>query len=79
MRCHILLMTTTRLQTRDRKNGRYAHANLDLLCVCGHSLGEHTAETVGGLRHCLHGTFPDEGHMESCECERFRKSRKKAG
>jgi hypothetical protein len=53
---------------RDRKNGQYA-ATLDRVCVCGHTLGQHTAASCGGERPCL-----------ECEpdCMKFRTSKKKA-
>ena len=46
-------------QTRER-NGRYGYiGKLDRLCVCGHRLGDHTADAP---HECL----------GDCLCERFR-------
>jgi hypothetical protein len=56
---------------RDRKSGQYAHSKFDELCVCGHTLGEHTAAVVGGLRPCVSGDFTGV----NCDCQKFRKVR----
>ncbi len=61
-------------QSRDKGNGRYTASKFDQLCVCGHELGVHTAEAFRGKRPCIVGDFEDE----SCDCVKFRKSRKKA-
>lgn len=50
-------------RTRTR-GGQYDYDNLDLMCECGHSLGEHNA-----LRACL----SDDG----CGCKKFKLRRRK--
>jgi hypothetical protein len=57
--------------TRDRKSGQYAHSKFEALCVCGHTLGEHTAAVVGGLRPCISGDFTGV----PCACQKFKKAR----
>lgn len=53
--------------------GRYKHTgNHERLCVCGHTLGDHSAEKVDGQRPCFAGDF---GH-EPCACECFKLKRK---
>lgn len=56
-----------KLVSRDRKSGKYAHSSMEVKCVCGHELGKHSAESVGGIRECF---------VDGCDCEKFRKSRK---
>lgn len=57
-------------------DGRYTFdGNLDRLCVCGHTLGEHS----GGAPHdCLVYSYPenDPKHAD-CDCLKFRPSRRK--
>lgn len=44
-------------------------------CVCGHTLGDHTAAQVEEERPCIvHETQEGAGQ---CQCRRFRPSRKK--
>lgn len=54
--------------SRDRRNGRYAHRDMNCLCKCGHRLGVHSAETSDGERPCFHG---DDHPEEFCDCVRF--------
>lgn len=57
------------MKNRDRGNGRYTHAERwERLCVCGHTLGDHTAAAHKGERPCIVGDF---GH-EQCDCRKFR-------
>jgi hypothetical protein len=65
-------MTTAKRarETRGIGNGRFIHT-VDAMCVCGHSLGDHTAESVGGMRPCIIGDFGDC----DCDCEAFKKVR----
>ncbi len=67
--------TPSAVDFRDRASGQFAHRTLDVVCVCGHPLGVHAAETVRGLRPCFNG---DSGTGEPCDCEKFRKTRKRA-
>jgi len=56
-----------RVQRRDRATGRYGfHGDWDRMCVCGRTLGEHTAEPP---HECFAGDY----------CERFRPSRRRRG
>lgn len=61
---------------REKRTGRYAPRNFDAVCVCGHTLGNHTAEraTENGraLQPCLAAEL--EG-LEDCDCECFRRKR----
>jgi hypothetical protein len=84
-------MKTEANTARDKKNGQYAHS-IEAVCVCGHELGAHTADAYGGARPCLMGTDPTDPATLSadalpndlfdpngpCDCEKFRKSRRKA-
>ena len=49
---------------REKDTGRYAPM-LDVACVCGHRLGQHTADRVGGHQPCL-----------ECACECFKRLKK---
>jgi hypothetical protein len=69
------------LKQKREHDGCYAFdGNLDRLCVCGHTLGVHSA---GSPADCLLYSFPD-GAVElkgqqlpiDCGCKRFRLSRK---
>lgn len=57
---------------REKGSGRYAHRSMDTLCVCGHTLGMHTAASSRSARPCIIGDFEDF----SCNCEKFRKARR---
>lgn len=61
--------------------GRYTYAKLDILCVCGHTLGQHAAGNgqPGVPRDCLAGTGgPGDAPNEPlCGCPNFRRSRKR--
>lgn len=73
-------MTTRKRET----DGKYAHeGNWRRLCVCGHTLGVHSA---GSPSDCLLYSFsPDDPNRfsndqlnpdDDCGCQRFRLSRK---
>lgn len=70
---------------RDAKrefDGKYAFdGNLDRMCVCGHTLGNHAA---GSPADCLLYSLPERerlqlpgGDKPECGCLKFRLSRKK--
>lgn len=59
---------------RDSKTGEYSHGNKwDRLCKCGHTLGNHTAESHGGKKPCIAGDF---NPLINCDCEKFRPAKK---
>jgi hypothetical protein len=47
--------------------GRYTY-DLDRMCVCGHTFGQHAGAGPVKIRECF---------VDDCECEGFRASRKK--
>jgi hypothetical protein len=49
-------------------NGQYGSAP-DVVCTCGHTLGDHTAERPYA---CIIGDFAG---YEICDCEKFKKQR----
>jgi hypothetical protein len=54
---------------RDRRSGQYTHnEDWERQCVCGHALGNHAAESSGGMRPCFSS---DITHVD-CPCEKFR-------
>lgn len=75
-------METPRIQKRET-DGKYAFdGDFDRLCVCGHTLGVHSA---GSPADCLLYSFGKmaEGEMDKqankdveCGCQRFRLSRR---
>lgn len=65
-------MTMKHTQNRDEQ-GRYDFDNLDLLCTCGHTLGNHSAGD--SPKDCLYYSFPQHT-ADNCGCLRFRKARK---
>lgn len=62
-------------------DGRFDHAgNWERLCVCGHTLGDHSA---GSPADCLMYSFSAESRTEkvngdkpNCGCQKFRLARK---
>lgn len=72
---------------REVGTGRYTfEGEWDRLCVCGHTLGVHSAvrlripETGEMLQDCLTGTGADEDRSldgKFCDCTIFRPSRKR--
>lgn len=68
-------METKRTQDR-AQDGRYTFdGNLDRLCVCGHSLGLHSA---GAPHDCLtHSFSTNDPRRAECDCPKFRLSRRK--
>ncbi len=56
-------------------SGRYDYKDLNQVCVCGHTLGEHCAANPTGQRDCL-----VNGSDSACEakCKNFRKARKQS-
>ncbi len=60
-------------RSREKQSGRYGfEGGLERVCVCGHTLGAHTAAAP---HEC--GTVDPRVHPEAvgCECRRFRPSR----
>jgi hypothetical protein len=57
------------MNERDRQTGRYTDTRLTKLCVCGHALGQHTADKQGPVQPCL---------APECECECFTTPKKRA-
>lgn len=65
-------MTATN-QKRER-DGKYSHdGDLTRLCVCGHTLGQHSCERPA---QCLAHADPVNDHDRQCRCSKFRLSRK---
>lgn len=58
---------------RDSTTGRYAHADFDRMCQCGHTLRNHTAARVRGKQPCM-ATPP---LTEGCDCESFIPNKRK--
>lgn len=54
------------------KEGKYSYSNMELPCVCGHTLGRHTAEYP---HDCCYGDGDD--YIQKCDCHKFRRSRRK--
>lgn len=52
-------------KARDRGNGQYV-TYLERVCVCGHSLGDHTAARVNGEQPCI------EHECDGCMCRSFK-------
>lgn len=64
------------MRTRD-PSGRYDFDNMALICVCGHTLGEHYAAQPRpcGIGEGIEGPdYPPD--VARCGCEKFRRSRK---
>jgi hypothetical protein len=62
-------------QVRDSVTGQYAFdGDFARMCTCGHTLGVHAA---GGF-DCLAGTgvLDDPSPGTTCECRKFRQSRR---
>lgn len=47
-------------------NGKYDFEELDLVCNCGHSLGEHAAKNDTNTRPCFY-------EESNCDCKNFIK------
>lgn len=62
----------TKPEWRDAANGQFVHSSLGAMCVCGHTLGNHSSMTIEGKRPCYVNQVSDE----TCDCMRFRKTRK---
>lgn len=59
-------------------SGRYDHDNMNLMCVCGHTLGMHGMGEGkrGSKRVCQYGSCLELGEPdEPCTCENFKKAR----
>jgi hypothetical protein len=80
-------MVNREIEQKRETDGRYAYdGNYDRLCVCGHTLGVHSA---GSPADCLFYSFSEEEKAQErnsgkhlmvdadCGCHRFRLSRKK--
>ena len=67
-------------QNRNRTDdGRYDYESMDIMCVCGHTLGRHFA---GVPRACAVGEAeePDNGSPMAdangkCRCKRFKRAK----
>lgn len=57
-------------KNREQETGKYAFANMDLLCVCGHSLGIHDAERTKDKQYCQN----EDENGDLCDCEYFTRS-----
>lgn len=51
------------------KSGKYDYENMELVCTCGHQLGNHLAEWPHG---CI--AWDSVPGVEWCDCEKFVKS-----
>lgn len=58
------------LQSRERSTGKYDYDRMERVCVCGHMLGVHAAESP---RPCFNGDISGE----FCECEKFKPAKVK--
>lgn len=56
---------------RELYTGKYAHKNLGLLCICGHTLGAHSAESTTKSQPCF---IQDSIKDIQCDCEKFKKT-----
>ena len=57
-------------------DGKYTYSDLDRMCVCGHTLGFHTAARVkveGKFQQPCIGPL----YKYECDCQCFRPTRKK--
>lgn len=75
------------IQNRDKRDGRYTFdGKWDRLCVCGHELGvhygaaPHECDNLNRV-HSMGEKHPQAFRVQakSCDCQKFRPSRKKAG
>ena len=61
---------------RERGTGRFIHGdNSERLCVCGHTLGHHTAMAAEGRRPCFESDFDPTC---TCRCSRFKPQRRRS-
>lgn len=73
LQCPQCRATDIKLAQDWRDQGRYDYSSMDATCVCGHRLGDHSAEPP---RDCFYGQMGEPG--PACTCEKFRKSRKRS-
>jgi hypothetical protein len=66
-------MTDAKHTNRDNVSGRYVDTRFDKVCVCGHTLGYHTAEKSADSQPCIIGDFEEVG----CDCACFKKAKVK--
>ncbi len=52
------------MSQRNKADGTYTDSKPEKVCVCGHRLGQHTADRLGKIQPCLE---------PGCECESFTK------
>lgn len=58
--------------TRRNKQGKYDFNNMELICMCGHKLGVHSAETLTNNRACFNGDCIDGATGKDCNCKNFK-------
>ncbi len=58
---------------RELDTGRYAFKDMNLMCICGHPLGEHDGERTKDKQYCQNRN--NSGDL--CECEYFTKKAKR--
>jgi len=61
---------------REEDTGRFAyHGGWDRLCICGHTLGVHSAAKTKDYHPCFNNDYGEDG--EDCDCEKFKPAKKK--
>lgn len=60
-------------ENRELDTGRYAFTNMNLMCICGHPLGEHDGERTKDKQYCQN--INEYGNL--CDCEFFTKIAKR--
>ena len=53
-------------------SGRYDYDDLSLVCICGHTLGDHCAQNDTRIRDCMVEQIRDG---EECDCPDFKKAK----
>ncbi len=66
------------IQNRELGTGKYAFSNLDLVCICGHTLGQHNASRIKfgatTFQECFGDPLGSRGdQMHNCDCQCFKK------
>lgn len=67
------------IKNREQKSGQYTYrGDLERLCKCGHTLGNHCAERIkengASIQDCMVSTFEP---FTSCQCQCFEPQKKK--